>query len=356
MSVARNSISALMQPILGSILLLRAMFYMGPEFNGEDPLFASNETLEVTLEAPLVELMRERDEEKELPGTLQYTDAAGATVQLDVQVRTRGKFRAQKDICDFAPLRLNFRKSQAKGTLFEKQDKLKLVTHCDTRSERYEQAIITEYLTYRILNIFTDYSYRARLLRISYLPTDGKRKLDSYAFLIEKDERLAKRIEQKLVATDKLKISDLDSKYTNLVSLFQYLVGNTDFSPIAAASGLECCHNHTPFSADDKVFYSIPYDFDQCGIVDSPHASPNRRFKLRSVRQRLYRGRCVNNELLPATLDLFREKRPDIEALIANQAELSKKTRGRTESFLRSFYKTIDNPKLVNRYLVRKCN
>jgi len=324
--------------------------------SGVDPLFASNETLEVTLEAPFADLMRKRDEQQEEPGKIRYTDADGTTVELDVKVRVRGKFRARRDICDFTPIRLNFRTSEVKETLFAKQDKLKLVTHCDTRSTAYEQAVIKEYLTYRILNLMTDFSYRARLLRITYSYSDSNREIESYAFFIEDDERLGKRIEQQLVTTNKLRISDLQPEYTNLVSVFQYLVGNTDFSPIAAASGLDCCHNHTPYSADSEVFYSIPYDFDQCGIVDVAHASPNPRFKLRSVRQRLYRGRCINNELLPTTFELFRGKRTDLEALVTNQAELSSKTGRSIENYLESFYEIIDNPKKVQRSIVKRCN
>ena len=320
-----------------------------------DPLFASYETLQVTLEAPLRQLMRERDESIELDGQFRFTDADGTAVELDVKVRTRGKFRAQEENCEFTPLRLNFRKSQVADTLFAGQDKLKLVTHCDTNSHRYEQTVIAEYLTYRILNIMTEFSYRVRLLRIHYIYSDADEEIKSYGILIERNRRLAARLEHDRVAVPKLKVADLDAEYANLVSVFQFLIGNTDFSPIAAASGEECCHNHTPFTADDAGIYSIPYDFDMCGLVDAPHAEPNARFRLRDVRQRLYRGRCDNNELLPATLERFRERRSELEALINNQAELSKLTRRRTKDYLKSFFRIIEDPKLARKYLFKRC-
>ena len=338
-----------------SLFIAILCLHCSAEARDPDPLFASNDTLHVTLVAPFVELMRERDESNEKPGKFRYTSAGGETVELNVQVRTRGKFRAQRRVCDFAPIRLNFKTSEVAETLFAKQDKLKLVTHCDSNSVRYEQTVITEYLAYRILNLLTDYSYRVRLLRITYEYSDSKRKKDSYAIIIENDERLGKRIEHALIATNKLRLADLNPEYTNLVSVYQFLIGNTDFSAIAGPEGEECCHNHTPYSADNVVYYSIPYDLDQCGLVDSPHASPNSRFRLRSVRHRLYRGRCMNNEGLPATLDRFREQRADIEALVAGQAELSPKTRRKVETYISSFYKTIDSPKQVQRMLVKKC-
>lgn len=320
-----------------------------------DPLFQSHDMLEVVLEAPFRQLMRQRDEKNEVPGKFQYTESGGKTVELDVKVRTRGKYRAREDVCDFAPIRLNFRTSQAATTVFAKQDKIKLVTHCDTGSDRYEQAVITEYLAYRMLNTLTEVSYRVRLLQIRYVFTDSRSEIKTYAFLIESDKRLAKRLGYDLMAIPELKIDDLAPEYTNLVSVFQYLAGNTDFSPIAAAENEDCCHNHTPFGADGEVVYSIPYDFDMCGVVDAPHAAPKPRFRLRSVRQRLYRGRCANNELLPATLDQFRDKRTTLEALIANQPQLSNFTRRKTERYLASFYRAIDSPKQVQKLLVKRC-
>ena len=320
-----------------------------------DPLFAGVETLEVTLEAPFRQLMRERDESSELPGKFRYTDSAGAAVELDVKVRTRGKFRAQKDTCEFAPLRLNFRTSQVKDTLFAGQDKIKLVTHCETNSSRYDQTVITEYLAYRILNVMTDYSYRVRLLRIRYVFTDGNRELKSYAFFIERDKRLARRLGQERASVAKLEVASLQADHANLTSVFQFLIGNTDFSPIAVSRDVTCCHNYTPFTADGEVFYSIPYDFDHCGLVNAPHAEPSSQFRLRDVRQRLYRGRCVNNELLPSTLDQFRQRRAAIEALIDNQGELSSFTRRRTRSYIKGFYKIIDDPELSKSYLVKRC-
>lgn len=337
------------------LLLVTLLLHGQADSREPDPLFASNETLQVTIEAPFAELMRKRDEDQELPGSIRYIGSDGSPIELAVSVRTRGKFRALRDVCDFAPIRLNFKTSQTKETLFAKQDKLKLVTHCNPRSLIYEQAVIREYLTYRILNLLTDLSYRVRLLKITYSYSDSNRTIESYAFLIEDDRRLGKRIGQQPVSADELEITSLDKEYTNLASVFQFLIGNTDFSPVAAAEGLECCHNHTPYTPDDTVFFSIPYDFDQCGLVDAPHASPNRRFRLRSVRQRLYRGRCDNNEQLPATIELFRKKRTDIEALVANQEELSNKSRRSIASFLASFFKIIDSPRHIERQLVKKC-
>src|SRR5210317_723817 len=107
------------------------------------PLFASNDLMNVTITAPFEEIMRVRSNEEELGGTLQYRDAEAGEVTLEINIRSRGRFRRQKDICNFTPLRLNFKKT--KGTAFAKLDKQKLVTHCRTKSDKYEQAVLKEY-------------------------------------------------------------------------------------------------------------------------------------------------------------------------------------------------------------------
>lgn len=320
-----------------------------------DPLFDSQDTLDVEVEGPFKLLTRERPDEEEVPGKFRYVASDGSEVEFDIVLRTRGRNRRDKEICEFPPLRLNFKKTQTKDTLFDKQDKLKLVTHCASNSTRYEQAVIREYLAYRVFNLLTDVSFRAKLVRIHYVYTDENRNVDSYAILIEHKDRVSKRINAKPLTVEKIKTGDLRPAELNLASVFQFFIANTDFSPIAAAPDEDCCHNQALFAGDEGLDFTIPYDFDRAGWVDSPHATPNPRFNLRSVRVRLYRGRCVNNEHLDATLNIFREHRSGIEALVNEQTEMSAKTRRELLGFIGNFYKTADYPKRVDRQLVKKC-
>lgn len=318
---------------------------------GPDPVFASNDVLTMTLTAPMVTITRERPVEVQLPGTVQHGDDT-----YDVQVRARGKFRRQKEICNFPPIRLNFKKSQTKNTPLQGLDRVKVVTHCKDRSNKYEQTILREYLAYRILNLLTDVSFRVRLLDITYIDTEGKQPdRKSVAFLIEHRDRMSRRLGEPAIRIDRTSVAALDPEYTNLVSIYHYLIGNTDYSPIAAAKGETCCHNHELFGKKGQPILSVPYDFDQSGIVNAPHAGPNPRFDLRDVRQRLYRGRCVNNQHLDATIAYVVEKKPEMYALINELEGLSKSSRRGTISYVGQFYKTIENPKSVQRRLVKAC-
>jgi hypothetical protein len=318
------------------------------------PLFTGNDVVPVTITAPLKDIMADRSVEEERQGTLVYTDAeSGEEVTLDIGIRSRGRFRRKKEVCTFTPLRLNFRKT--KDTLFAKSDKMKLVTHCRTGSIKYEQGVLKEYIAYRILNTMTDWSFRVRPLRVTYVESaSGKEVVTSWAFLIEEDSQLAKRVGMKIDESERTTVDAIDGPHTNIVSLFHYLIGNTDFSPIQGPPGESCCHNHV-LLGNETTSISVPYDFDVTGIVSLPHAVPNPRFKLSSVKKRLYRGRCANNQYLEDSFQAWRDNKPMIYDLINSQEGLSNWERKRTISYVDEFYKIINSERQVNSRIVKAC-
>lgn len=329
---------------------------MAETANNPDPIFADHSTLDVTISAPFKSIFDDRSVEEESPGMLQFTNSEGEIVEFDIAIRSRGLFRRRADICRFPPLRLNFKKSQTKDTLFDKQDKVKIVTHCQNNSGRYDQTVIIEYLAYRILNLLTETSFRVRLLKATYVDTDSKDKeIKKFAVLIEHKDRLAKRIGVPELRIPEISIGQLHREYTNLVSVFQYLIGNTDHSPKKGPPGEPCCHNYVPLGAEGQAIYSVPYDFDMSGIVYAPHAKPSPQFRIRSVTARVYRGRCFNNAFLPASLVHFQEQRDEIFALLHEQTGLTDGTRKRVISYVEKFYKIIDNPKSIEKKLIKKC-
>ena len=321
-----------------------------------DPLFTSQEILEVTIVGPIAAIMEDRPTDADVPAKFRFTDPGGAAVEFDVGLRTRGRFRRDAENCQFAPLRLNIKKSQTRGTLFDKQDKLKLVTHCRNNNPRYQQVVLSEYLAYRVFNLLSDVSFSARLLRIRYVDTDAEKDdIVSLAIVIEHRDRLAERIGASEVAVQKIPKQNLIPEYSAIAGLFQYFAGNTDFSQTQGASGEDCCHNHELFEVEGERYYSVPYDFDMTGFVNAPHAGPNPRFKLRSVRQRLYRGYCLHNPYLPDAVQVFLDNRDAIYDLIISQEQLTKGTRASHIRFLNNFFSTIDNQRDIERQLIKKC-
>jgi hypothetical protein len=318
------------------------------------PLFASHDPIEVTITAPFKEIMSERSRDEETQGTLVHHDAAsGEDTSFDIGIRTRGRFRHNEAVCPFAPLRLNFRKT--KGTLFAGSDKLKLVTHCRNRPSQYLQAVLTEHIAYRILNELTDWSFRTRLLNVRYVEsTTGEEVVSAYAILIEHRDQLGKRIGMEYDDSERTTVAALDGRHLNIVSMYQFLIGNTDFSPIKGSEGDPCCHNIVLMRSGDTQI-AVPYDFDVTGIVDAPYAEPNPRFRISTVRQRLYRGRCVNNVYLEDTYALFRDRRDAIYGIVTSLEGMRSLERKKTIRFIDDFYKIIDSPRQAERRIAGRC-
>ncbi len=320
------------------------------------PLFADHTPLEVTIEAPITTLIRERPEKEYLEGKFSYRKDDGTEQTLDLKFRARGNFRLQKATCIFPPIRLNFRKKQVKDTLFDGQDKLKLVTHCQQNKPASEQLMLREYLAYRILQLLTEKSFSVRLLHIDYVDTDGKNSRVKYAFVIEDDDSVAERNGMKAIKRGNFKHTDLDPVDTNLVNVFMYLIGNTDFSLVQGPPDDDCCHNSGLMSATDGPPYTpLPYDFDFSGLVNAPYAAANPRFHLRSVRSRLYRGRCANNYLLPQTLQKILDNKDAIYALVDELEMFSGNSRRLTIRYFDSFFYAITNPDTIQLEFLEQC-
>jgi hypothetical protein len=206
-----------------------------------------------------------------------------------------------------------------------------------------------------MLNVLTDVSFRVRLVHINYADDADDPGFVTYGFFIEDDEHLAARLGMTALDVDRVAAAQFDDPYLNMISVVQYLIGNTDFSQSSGSAGRKCCHNHKPLAAEDGKVFSVPYDFDMAGIVDAPYAEPNPKLRLYSVKERLYRGRCTNNQLLPSTVERLLEKRMELEAVIRNTTELDSDKQEDMLNYLDSFYSSVETPRKFERNLVKKC-
>ncbi len=273
---------------VGAAALLASLLSLAAHA-GDNALFASNEPLVLRLEAPFGTLKstKSKAQPEYMDGTLKLQEG-GVEKTFDVRLRLRGHSR--KELCDFPPLLLNFKTSDLKGSALEGEDKLKLVTHCKATAA-YDQYLLLEYLSYRALNLLTDMSLRARLLTVTYYDTERKRQLDVQpGMFIENEGRFAERMALTQVELQRIEPKQYDRDGLGLVNMFEYFIGNTDWSALLGSQGSPCCHNIVPYRRPDGVLLPVPYDFDSSGMVNTPYALPNERLKIKSVRQRLYRG------------------------------------------------------------------
>ncbi len=89
--------------------------------------------------------------------------------------------------------------------------------------------------------------------------------------------------------------------------------------------------------------------------MSPPHAVPNPRFGLSSVRERLYRGRCANNQHLDRSIQTWLDKKSAVFDLINNQEGLNNSERKRTDRYVKDFYRVIESKSRVDKRIVRAC-
>ena len=207
-----------------------------------------------------------------------------------------------------------------------------------------------------MFNRISPASFRIRPLDITYIETDNdNHKTTHPGFLIEPEEMLAARLGAKPTNVTAITPEQLEPVQANLVEVFQYLAGNTDFSMVRGPAGEHCCHNIVLLAPPSGPLLPVPYDFDATGVVDPPYAAPALSLHIRDVRQRLYRGYCRPAPALAATLATFRAARADIYALFRGDARLHPGAIDSATTYLDGFYAVIDQPAALQAKVVARC-
>jgi hypothetical protein len=311
-------------------------------------LFDSDAVLEVALKGPLTAVIRDDEHRGERSFSLELD---GVTVP--VAVRLRGKSRVE--FCSFPPLRLNFASEEARDTIFDGQDKLKLVTHCKGPDE-YEQNLLEEVLAYRLVNTLTDISIRTRLLRVTYVNTDkpGAAPITRFGFLIETEKAVADRLGGSPLQIRNLSRKMLDVEHSALVFVFHYLIGNTDWSLVRNFEDDYCCHNSKLVRVGERNYF-LPYDFDMSGLVNARYAEPQPELRLRSVRTRRYRGYCTEPAAVRKALRRVVSLRDEIIGEIAEIPGLTPSNRQRQQRYLEKFFTLAAKEDKLLKEFERRC-
>lgn len=339
------------------LCVLALLATISPSVRADDlPLFRNDKAIRAVLTAPISQAFAQKNQDARLylPGQFTFVDEDGETVKLSVSVRTRGNFR--RIYCELAPLQLNFKKSEVIGTLFAGQDKLKLVAPCfDAPS--FQRYVMLEYLAYRILGILTEHSYRTRLFRLSFVDSDEQlQPWTEFAFVIEDDSDMASRLGLQKMSLSTVRFAELDREKTALAELFEFMIGNNDYSVLKVREGEDCCHNTDILAVDEaSPRIPIPFDFDFSGFVNAVYAAPPSHLPITEVRHRYYTGLCHPPGVLDNAIAYVQSKREEIVALIENEEELSDKGRRDGLRYIRYFYDILDNPKRLESEVYERC-
>ncbi len=330
-------------------LLLTFTPAKGTDKSSQLPLFSSSEPIELILEMDMGKVLNDKTDNPKYNPALLIHKVSNEKIQVfNIKVKARGNTRRIKEVCEFPPIKLNFVKNETPNTIFEGQDKIKMVTHCQD-NEDYQNYAVLEYLTYKTYNALTDYSYQVRLVHVTY--RDIRRNfpdIEKTGFLIEDDDQMAKRIggsisDKKIWSSDSCKQEVVD-----LFSLFQFMIGNTDW-------WIHKRHNVDIVSLDDGELIPVPYDFDYAGIINAPYAIPSTTLPIVEVKDRFFKGSCKSWDDYRPAIDRFNSQKSEIQGIIESTDFLNKRFKKSSEKYIDSFYDIINDPTKFSKFVDQTC-
>ena len=193
-----------------------------------EELFTGEKILNIKISGELRSLFNDSaDQSNYHPVVLSYKGDDSAEIKIPLKARTRGHFRKSMGDCTYPPILLNFsRKETPAKSLFAGQNKLKLVMPCQG-----DQYVVREWMIYKLYNLVSDKSYKARLVRVELDDSQRKKKSSPfYGILLEEDGQMAKRNKMVSVKRKLLRMNQAEQSTFLKMAVFEYLIGNTDWS------------------------------------------------------------------------------------------------------------------------------
>ncbi|MFI5160088.1 MAG: hypothetical protein ACHQHN_02370 [Sphingobacteriales bacterium] len=298
--------------------------------------FQDTSMINATLTFNMKKVMAQKDK-------LGYKFPAAFSCKLDssnindhILIEVRGHFR--RGYCYLPPLKLIYKKNPSAA--FYKLKMLKLVSACMPRKSD-DQNLLKEYMIYKIYNMITDKSFRVRLLNMEYKDSSGvKKTITEHAFLVEDIGQLAKRNTCDDWTGRKFATERTDRRQMTIVALFEYMIGNTDWS-VPVAHNIKLIHSKTDSLALPLV---IPYDFDFSGLVNAGYSTPDEQLGTTSVRERVYRGYQRTVGELNDVINIYNQQKANIYAAINDFSLFTVASKKDMIGYLDDFYKTINDP------------
>ena len=270
-------------------------------------------------------------------------------VEEDIRLKARGKQR--QVVCSFPPILINLRRADTRNMQLKGMNKVKMVTHC-ANSRLNLNYVLKEYLAYKIYNLLSPYSFRVRLVKVKYVDTGRKNKeYDTWGFFIEPEDLLAERLDALPVKLDYLGLSQTDPEVTGIMTVFNYLIGNADYSVTSR-------HNVKLLRLKDLGKMNpvpVPYDFDYSGLVNAHYAIPGDNLGITSVTQRYFLGPCRSEEDFRQIFSYFFGKKEEIYQLIESFEYLDERERNWAIAYLDEFFSNAGNPGYIQKNILKTC-
>ncbi|MBT8048989.1 MAG: hypothetical protein HKN57_03090 [Xanthomonadales bacterium] len=346
--------------ILALLSLLAAMAIS--DVRADTPLFESHNILKIAIPLDFATLCRPRESDDcdYTPTVLEFVDEHGDQQSLPIEIRIRGGWRSLTKNCSAPLLFIQFDEQTTEGTPFAGQSLLPLTTHCGrglsltaSRDRQlpsvWERYLLREYLAHRLYNVITPVSLNARLVRITYPnPDKPSRKIENYAFFSEHFESVAARNGFTLLERGSFDPEKLDRDAAVIVALFEFMIGNTDFSILRE-------RNIVLLQDSTGAQFPLPYDFDMSGLVDAEYAGPAPDLPIDDVRDRYYLGYCLSATGMGLLTTHYLEKQSQLVSVVKSVPGLEKKNLRSALRYLDAFFDILESDDLRERQIIEDC-
>ena len=329
------------------IVIILTMIVNCPSFSQETTLlFQDEKPLDISFTAPLTKLKHEDEDSVYFASVLSYKRSDGTADSIRIGLRARGNFRRKH--CTLPPLRIKIYK-EGRRDLFAGVKSLKLVVPCQNTSAAND-LVLREYLCYQLYEPITPYVLHTRLVNVTLTETSGKREVLKFVgFLIEDDDDAARRTQSKVVNNNKVNPFMLQDTCAVRFDLFQYMIGNTDFSTAYL-------HNTKVFRTKSNVLIPVAYDFDMSGIVAAPYATVNPDLGIDNVRQRAYRGFCRGAGVSENVRRQYVALEPTILNIVdKHQTYFTEKEISGMKRYLKDFFTIMKSDNLYKLRIAQAC-
>ena len=137
---------------------------------------------------------------------------------------------------------------------------------------------------------------------------------------------------------------DSDASIRN--ALFQFMIGNTDFS--------------TAYQHNGKLLYSgkkiipLPYDFDMSGFINPSYAVVNETLGISSIRDRKYRGfKRADEDFQKVRQDFITQKQAMYDLMNSYKADFENtKEFSEAYTYIESFFEIIEDDSLFQKNII----
>lgn len=293
--------------------------------------------LQITLNMDTLQALKMKAQYQ--PASVAVSSKIGLLTQ-DIKVRVRG--RSRRKYCDFPPLKLKFGKDKLRALgLSTDHNSIKLVTHCSNDAEA-QKNVLEEYLAYKLYNVLTDKSFQVQLAKVTYVDEVTGQSFKRFGIILENTNEMAERLGGKEDETMGLPEVAYSKEDLNLLSVFQYMIGNEDWRP-------NFLRNIKHVQLPTGAIIPVGYDFDAAGLVNATYAKPDRDLRLETILQRQFMGHFANKKERQHTIDQLITKKAALLETIDTSAFMDVVSKKVANRYIRTFFDIIEDHSKLNK-------